>query len=515
MKHLLAERYMLEEPVGHGPVATVWRARDQSTGETLAVKVFARHVSADPYTVERFQRERYTLTAFLHTAYVRVRDIIAKEGVIALVTELVVGVDLHQYLDRNGPMAPPEAVEVGATIAEALAAGHDAGVVHSGIKPTNIMLEESGQVRVTDSRLARLAYSQDYTTRGRVGAEYQAPEMARGGPPLSATDVYALGVLLVEMLTGSPVAPQPTLHPGAEGRSRSRYRFALPNSIPNTLRPLIQSCLSADLAARPTMRELAANLRRVQPLFDEELDEMAGHTPPPRNRRFRFPGGRHTGDDLAPYSVEQPVRSRGDLPHRQFPNRTQATVAGAAVLVVALAVATMIATRGGDDEAAPPAPPPAANSDISRSSQGGLAPPPTAGPATPEGAAAFTTYWFDALSHAISTGNAGPLQDASTPDCEQCNAAVKIARDAYRDGGSLRGGAYLIRQTVADAFWNPDQPRLGVIFDRSPRSTVRADGSLTAVLPGASFARVEVVLNRIGGRWQMRQVLAAPEQPFV
>jgi eukaryotic-like serine/threonine-protein kinase len=513
MKHLLAERYMLEEPIGHGPVATVWRARDQSTGETLAVKVFARHVSADPYTVERFQRERYTLTAFLHTAYVRVRDIIAKEGVIALVTELVVGVDLHQYLDRNGPMAPPEAVEVAATIAEALAAGHDAGVVHSGIKPTNIMLEESGQVRVTDSRVGRLAYSQDHTVRGRVGAEYQPPETVRGGPPLSATDVYALGVLLVEMLTGTPVAPQPTLHANSEGRPRSRYRFALPTSIPNSLRPLIRSCLSADPSARPTMRELAAYLRRMHPSFDEERDEMAGHTPPPRHRRFRFGGGGRHDDDLAPYSVEQPVRSRGDRIRRELPGRTKAMVAGAAVLVVAAGVTAVLATRDGDDEAAPP--PPTSTGDISRSSQSGLAPPPTAGPATVEGAAAFTTYWFDALSHAIGTGTTGPLQDVSTPDCDQCNAAIRLARDAYRDGGSLRGGSYLVHQTIADAFWNPDQPRLGVIFDRSPRSTVRADGSLTAVLPPAAFARVEVVLSRVGGRWQMRQVLAAPDAPFV
>jgi hypothetical protein len=507
MKHLLAERYMLEEPVGHGPVATVWRARDQGTGETLAVKVFARHVSADPYTVERFQRERYTLTAFLHMAHVRVRDIIAKEGVIALVTELVPGVDLHEYLDSNGPMAAAQTVEVAATVAEALAAGHDAGVVHSGIKPTNIIIEDSGQVRVTDSRVARLAYSQE-NIRDRVGAEYLAPEVGRGGPPLTATDVYALGALIVEMLTGSPVA-QPILQGYPESQSRSRERVALPSSVPASLRPLIQACLNVDPAARPSMRDVAESLRRAVPAFGGRSAYVADDAQTPRGRRRLLHSDLRAEDALDPYWFERPMRSRTDrLLDRRYSTRLRVTIVGVGLAVLAIAALVVVANRPGGDQPRPVAQPtaPTAGSEIARSSQSGLSPPPTAVPATPEGAASFTTYWFDALSYAVKTGSTEALQAASTPDCDECNIAIRVVQDAYRDGGSLRGGTYLVRQITADAFWNADKPQLGVIFDRSPRSTIRRDGSITGVLPVEAVTRADIILSRVGDRWMMREV---------
>jgi serine/threonine protein kinase len=158
MARLLAGRYELAAPIGRGPTGTVWSARDSGTREHLAVKVLDAELTADQHIVDRFERERYVLTAFLHPCYVRVRDVVVEDHLVALVSELVAGADLRGELNRWHPMAPATAVAITASVAEALAEGHDTGVVHCDLKPSNLLLaDDTGEVRVTDCRVARLA----------------------------------------------------------------------------------------------------------------------------------------------------------------------------------------------------------------------------------------------------------------------------------------------------------------------------------------------------------------------
>jgi hypothetical protein len=140
-------------------------------------------------------------------------------------------------------------------------------------------------------------------------------------------------------------------------------------------------------------------------------------------------------------------------------------------------------------------------------------PPSAATAATRDGATAFVKYWFDALNYAVSTGNTASVDAASGPDCEACAAASKAIKDAYQNGSALRGGGYTIRQITTDNFFTVSEPKIDVVFDRSPRSTVTATGQQITILPGTTFATAQVLLERSDNKWRMRSLLSSAS-PF-
>ena len=256
MAQVLAGQYELTAVIGRGSTGTVWRGRERSTRENIAVKVLDPELSADPGTVDRFRRERPILTAFLHPAYVRVRDLVTAEGIVALVMELVTGRDLRRHLEHAGPLPLSMAAGIAATLAEALSSAHDAGVVHCDVKPSNVLLAEpTGDARLTDCRVARLARGFHGSAVRYANPEYAAPEVIRGGPPQAATDVYALGLVLCEMVTGATpfqggdVEEVLASHLGADP--------TLPDAVPSRLRRIMEDCLRKEPADRPTAEELA------------------------------------------------------------------------------------------------------------------------------------------------------------------------------------------------------------------------------------------------------------------
>jgi hypothetical protein len=417
---------------------------------------------------------------------------------VALITELVTGSNLRDHLESNGPMTPAAAVETAAAVAEALAAAHDAGVVHCGLKPTNVLLDKAGQVRVTDCRMARLVQEPEETV---PGSEYLAPELARGGSPVPATDVYALGVLLMEMLTGDPWS-----EPGPAAAS---------TPVPEALWSLVNACLRAEPTERPTARLVAATLRGVLAALNPGSAAARPAAGAPRSAH----AGRPVDVDWPGHANGPGHRRPADV-RRRNPRLMRAVVMAAGPLIAVVAIVALAVVGAGNrsgnrapggnrptsaDAAATSTP----SGSVTRSSQHGPGPPPTAEPATAEGATAFVRYWFDALNHAVSTGNTAELEAASTRDCQVCTVATQTLRNGFRNGASLRGGSYAVREVLADGFWNPDRPKLQIVFDRGPRSLVRADGSLAEVLPGATFVRCQVVLNRVGDRWLVREVLSS------
>lgn len=202
---LIGGRYVLLDVVGTGGMATVWRARDEVLGRDVAVKVLGPQFAADAAFRARFQREARHVAGLSHPRLVTVFDCGVHGTTPYIVMELVTGKTLRQVLDEVGAIPPHDAVGIAAAVCEGLAAAHGAGLVHRDIKPANILLS-GPEVKVLDFGIARLDGIAGGTgTQAVLGtAAYLSPEQASGRPAGPQADLYALGCVLFEMLTGTP-----------------------------------------------------------------------------------------------------------------------------------------------------------------------------------------------------------------------------------------------------------------------------------------------------------------------
>ncbi|MDR7563919.1 MAG: protein kinase, partial [Armatimonadota bacterium] len=204
MGTVLGGRYELLEPVGQGGMATVFRARRLDDGAVVAVKVLHEHYAHDREFVERFQREARAASQLRHPNIVPVLESGSDRGVHFIVMEFVEGTDLKTLLRQRGRLREEEAVRIAMEVCRALAYAHAQGIVHRDVKPQNILVTRDGAVKVTDFGIARAATSATITEAGTVlgSVHYLAPEQALGNPVGPSADLYALGVVLYELLTG-------------------------------------------------------------------------------------------------------------------------------------------------------------------------------------------------------------------------------------------------------------------------------------------------------------------------
>jgi len=215
VERVLAGRYRLRRLLAKGGMAEVWEAVDDILGRPVAVKVLHSHLADDESFRERFRREAIAAARLAHPNVVATFDTGTDEGVTFIVMELVEGSTLRQILNETGAMAPARIVHVGAQVADALHYAHRAGVVHRDVKPANILVCPDGRVKVADFGIAKAVEesepdrphpSEALTGTGSIigTAQYLAPEQVDGRAVDGRTDVYALGVVLYEMLCGRP-----------------------------------------------------------------------------------------------------------------------------------------------------------------------------------------------------------------------------------------------------------------------------------------------------------------------
>jgi len=198
-------RYVLRGEIGRGGMATVQRAHDEVLDRPVAVKLLHAHLATDPAFLERFRREARAAAALSHPNVVAVHDWGESAEGPFLVLQLVDGPSLREVLRARGHLSPQEALTVLLPAAAGLAAAHTAGLVHRDVKPENLLIGRDGGVRVTDFGLARAAASATSTFGADVlvgSPHYLSPEAVRGEPLDPRADVYALGVVLFECLTG-------------------------------------------------------------------------------------------------------------------------------------------------------------------------------------------------------------------------------------------------------------------------------------------------------------------------
>jgi len=349
---VLAERYRIDDLLGRGGMGAVYRAEHLALGNTMAVKVLRASHGAHADIVRRFQREAVAASQIRHPGIVEVTDFgRTPDGRFYLAMELVEGETLGRRLARLGPFPPAEAMALVRELARALGAAHARGIYHRDIKPENVLLARDGSAKLADFGIARLAEGPRDARETAAGLifgtpHYMSPEQAAGQRQDGRSDVYALGVLLFELLTGAP----PYLGASATHVLAAHLLSPVPRlpgqgphgPIPPSLADLLQRMMAKTAAERPaSMAEVEASLDAV----------LAGQELPPPARRLVVPPWR-----------------RG------------------AVVVLGVAAVTIAIALGVRGTRAPPAGPAIRGVEAASAAGPAPAPPPvaTAAPQTPE-----------------------------------------------------------------------------------------------------------------------------------
>jgi eukaryotic-like serine/threonine-protein kinase len=244
----IAERYELERPLGHGAMAVVDLARDAELDRPVALKRLAENLARDGELRARFLREARLAARLAHPNVVRVYDVGEDDGRPFIAMEYVDGETLADLLARRGPLPPGDVAALGVQICRALGAAHAAGLVHRDVKPQNLLLREDGQLKLGDFGIAFGLGGTRLTTAGTVlgTAAYLAPEQARGEDVTAAADLYALGAVLYEMLTGRPPRT-----PSSVAELAEATEIRPPAGAPRALSEIVMRCLDPDPARRP------------------------------------------------------------------------------------------------------------------------------------------------------------------------------------------------------------------------------------------------------------------------
>jgi serine/threonine protein kinase len=309
-------RYRLERPLGHGGMASVFAARDTGLDRAVAVKLLAENLAGDEELRKRFLREARLAARLSHPNVVSVFDAGEDDGRPYIVMELVEG----KTLAERGRMPPEDARALAVQAARGLAHAHDAGLIHRDIKPGNLLVRVDGTLKIADFGIARAAEMTALTQAGTVlgTAAYLAPEQALGEQVTPASDVYSLGAVLYELLTGRPPFEFDSLADLAEQQRAMAITPVreLAPQVPRGLEGLVMRCLARNPAYRPSAAELV-----------EELEPSAPEPPTQR------------------------------LPQPRVVERRKLWLALAVLLVIAAILLAVALSTGGSGSSPPPRPP--------------------------------------------------------------------------------------------------------------------------------------------------------------
>ena len=337
---ILSERYHLESLLGRGGMADVFRGRDLTLERPVAVKVVR---GADDEDARRFAREIRAMAALSHPGIVRLFDAGTHEGVPYLVMELVDGQPLPSVLEA-GPLGAARVAELGRELATALAHAHELGIVHRDVKPANVLLGADGRTRLSDFGIAQLADATRLTTPGMTTgtAAYLAPEQLQGGDVGPPADIYALGLVLLEALTGSREYTGTAVE---AAMARLQRDPTIPDELLAPWPHLLRAMTDRDPSARPSAGQVAVRLAgRAAQRGAAATPTMALSAQP-------------TSTEPTPTElVREPAPD--ERARRSADPRRKTTVVVAGLLAVAAVLLLVLATDVGDSEAPPDTPAP-------------------------------------------------------------------------------------------------------------------------------------------------------------
>ncbi|MBC6457167.1 serine/threonine-protein kinase [Actinomadura sp. HBU206391] len=275
---LLNGRYQLDELLATGGMGQVWSATDQLLARSVAVKLLRPEYVSDEAARSRFQAEARFAASLHHSGIAQVYDYGQQDDLIFLVMELVPGEPLSKIIARTGGLDPEATLDLIAQVARALQVAHSAGIIHRDVKPGNLMVTADSTIKVTDFGIARAAAVSTLTQTGMVmgTAHYVSPEQASGQAITPSTDLYSLGVVAFECLTGRPPFDADT--PVAIALQHVRdFPPALPIDIAAPVRELVRQLLAKKPADRPASAQEVADqayLIRESLALGFDLDEF-------------------------------------------------------------------------------------------------------------------------------------------------------------------------------------------------------------------------------------------------
>lgn len=369
---LIDHRYQVEQLLGRGGMAEVYRAMDMEAGQPVAVKLL-RDVEASD--LQRFRIEVAALARLDHPGVIKLLGSGAHEGVPYLVLELVEGPTLADEL-VDGPLGIDRSVGVAGQLADAIVHAHRLTVVHRDVKPANVLLDEFGRARLTDFGTARLADVSGVTATGMVigTAAYLAPEQVRGERVGAAADIYALGLVVLECLTGTRCYPGGRVEAAV---ARLHRPPAIPGSLPAWLREVLAAMTAGAPARRPSADAVA-----------EAFDIRSAEPMPRATVELTTPITATTvaATSTAPRPVHRTSITRtapAGMPGRRLPAERRCNrLAAVAAASIALAVPAWLFVSSDPQSAdAPPAPDPASPAPTTTSVTAN--PPPTTVADTP------------------------------------------------------------------------------------------------------------------------------------
>ena len=384
---LLDGRYEILEVIGTGGMAVVYKARCHRLNRLVAIKILKDELSKDEEFRNRFHGESQAVAMLSHPNIMSVYDVSTHDDADYIVMELIDGITLKQYMEKKGTLNWKETLHFAMQIAKALEHAHGRGIVHRDIKPHNVMVLKNGSVKVTDFGIARLMSQSNTLTKEALGSvHYISPEQAKGGRVDNRSDLYSLGVVMYEMMTGrapydgdTPVAVAiKHINGGAEMPS------VLNPNIPGGLEQIIVKCMATDPAQRYSnatallydLEELRKNPAILFPFgTDAQLDEVlkvypGTQTRAPRNTAERVAGVRtgqsqqhptqnisrpaqssartaQGGQSPRPRPQNEPRRQSEKTEEAHSPALTRTVVICSAVAVVAIIIFLVMLFNGG------------------------------------------------------------------------------------------------------------------------------------------------------------------------
>jgi CheY-like chemotaxis protein/predicted Ser/Thr protein kinase len=264
-----AGRYEIIEELGKGGMGRVYRALDTKVDEEVALKILNPEVAAEASLIERFSNELRLARKITHKNVCRMHDIHEDQGAQFITMEYVPGEDLKSFIRRSKQLAAKTAISIAKQVCQGLAEAHRLGVVHRDLKPQNIMIDREGNARIMDFGIARSVKAKGITDEGTVigTPEYMSPEQVEGKDVDGRSDIYSLGAVLFEMVTGrvpfeGKTALEIALKHKTEPPPDTRV---LSPQIPESLNQIILRCLAKDRAARyQTVEEILTALLKVE-----------------------------------------------------------------------------------------------------------------------------------------------------------------------------------------------------------------------------------------------------------